>query len=68
MELKLNGRVLASMQETLNSVPSTLKWGEETNGEEETRYLGRALSVKIYVSEYLFLGMTRGLPGKASES
>lgn len=48
MGLKLNGRVLTSMQETLNSVPSTLNWGEETRtGEEETRCLGRALSVKI---------------------
>lgn len=48
MGLKLNGRVLASMQETLNSVPSTLNWGEETRtGEEETRCLGRALSMKI---------------------
>lgn len=40
MELKLNGRVLASMQETLNSVPSTLKWGEETNGRGGDKIFG----------------------------
>lgn len=57
MILKLNGRVLASMQETLNSVPSTLKWGEEARrGEEETRYLGRALCVKIVFLNILSWG------------
>ena len=57
MGLKLNGRVLASMQKTLNSVPSTSKWGEETRrGEEETRYLGRALCVKIVFLNILSWG------------